>query len=117
MAKRKILILAANPKNSSLRRLDREVRDIEAGMKRSKLREEFEIVTQLALRTGDIQRALLDEQPAIVHFAGQGAGANGLIVEDKDGKAKLVSTQALARLFKFLKEEVQCVVLNSCYSE
>ena len=117
MAKRKILILAANPKNSSLRRLDREVRDIEAGMKRSKLREEFEIVTQLALRTGDIQRALLDEQPAIVHFAGQGAGANGLIVEDKDGKAKLVSTQALARLFKFFKDEVECVVLNACYSE
>jgi len=117
VAKRKILILAANPKNSSLRRLDREVRDIEAGMKRSKLREEFEIVTQLALRTGDIQRALLDEQPAIVHFAGQGAGANGLIVEDKDGKAKLVSTQALARLFKFFKDEVECVVLNACYSE
>lgn len=117
MAKRKILILAANPKNSSLRRLDREVRDIEAGMRRSKLREEFEIVTKLALRTGDIQKALLDEQPAIVHFAGQGAGANGLIVEDKDGKAKLVSTQALARLFKFFKDEVECVVLNACYSE
>ena len=117
MAKRKILILAANPKNSSLRRLDREVRDIEAGMKRSKFREEFEIVIQLALRTGDIQRALLDEQPAIVHFAGQGAGANGLIVEDKDGKAKLVSTQALARLFKFFKDEIECVVLNACYSE
>ena len=117
MAKRKILILAANPKNSSLRRLDREVRDIEAGMKRSKFREEFEIVIQLALRTGDIQRALLDEQPAIVHFAGQGAGANGLIVEDKDGKAKLVSTQALARLFKLFRDEFECEVLNACYSE
>ena len=117
MAKRKILILAANPKNSSLRRLDREVRDIEAGMKRSKLREEFEIVTQLALRTGDIQRALLDEEPAIVHFAGQGAGANGLIFEDNNGKAKLVSTQALARLFKLFKNKVECVVLNACYSE
>ena len=117
MTKRKILILAANPKNSSLRRLDREVRDIEAGMKRSKLREEFEIVTQLALRTGDIHRALLDKDPAIVHFAGQGAGANGLIFEDNNGKAKLVSTQALTRLFKYFKNKVECVVLNACYSE
>lgn len=117
MSKTKILILAANPKNTSRRRLDEEVRDIEAGVERARFREQFEIVTKFALRTGDIQRALLDEKPTIVHFAGQGDGANGLIVEDKDGKAKLVSTYALARLFKFFKDEIECVVLNACYSE
>ncbi|MEM8505465.1 MAG: CHASE2 domain-containing protein [Cyanobacteria bacterium P01_D01_bin.1] len=117
MSKTKILILAANPKNTSRRRLDEEVRDIEAGVERARFREQFEIVTKFALRTGDIQRALLDEKPTIVHFSGQGKGLNGLIVEDKDGKAKIVSTYALARLFKFFKNDVECVVLNACYSE
>ncbi|MEO1391415.1 MAG: CHASE2 domain-containing protein [Cyanobacteria bacterium J06634_5] len=117
MAKKKILILAANPKNTSRRRLDEEVRDIDSGVQRALFREQFEVVTKFALRTGDIQRALLDEEPAIVHFSGHGAAANGLIVEDKNGKAKLVSTQALARLFKFFKDDVECVVLNACYSE
>ena len=87
MAKKKILILAANPKNAIRQRLDEEVRDIEAGLERSKCRDQFEIVTKSALRTKDIRHALLDVKPTIVHFTGQGAGANGLIVEGEDGSA------------------------------
>ncbi|MEN8444193.1 MAG: CHAT domain-containing protein [Cyanobacteria bacterium J06555_13] len=116
--KKKILILAANPKNSSFLRLGEEVRDIEAGMERSKFREEFEVaVPKLALRSQDLRRALLDHTPTIVHFAGQGAGANGLLIEDDDGSSKLVSNESLARLFSFFKNCVECVVLNACYSE
>jgi hypothetical protein len=40
---KKILILAANPKNSSPLRLDEEVREIDAGLTRARKREQFEL--------------------------------------------------------------------------
>jgi hypothetical protein len=43
--------------------------------------------------------------------------SGGLALEDSSGKMKLVSATSLARLFKSFKNEVECVVLNACYSE
>ena len=41
----------------------------------------------------------------------------GLVLEDDQGRAKVVDTAALAGLFKQFQTEVKCVVLNACYSE
>lgn len=46
----KILILAANPKNTSRLRLDEELRDIEEGLRRAKHRDEFVFTQRLAVR-------------------------------------------------------------------
>lgn len=113
---KKILLLSANPTNTSKLRLDEEVREIEAGLKRAKGREEFEIISKWAVRTEDLRRALLDYEPQIVHFSGHGEGCQGLALENNSGQMQLVSTKALARLFK-LFPKIECVVLNACYSE
>ncbi|MEM7554602.1 MAG: TIR domain-containing protein, partial [Cyanobacteria bacterium P01_A01_bin.84] len=113
---RKILLLSANPTNTSKLRLDEEVREIEAGLERARGREEFEIISKLAVRTEDLRRALLDNEPEIVHFSGHGAGNEGLALENNSGQMQLVSAKALGRLFK-LFPKVECVVLNACYSE
>jgi CHAT domain len=113
----KILILAANPKNSTPLRLDEEVREIDEGLKRSKYRDRFELEQKWAVRPKDLQRAILDLKPQIVHFSGHGVGNGGLALEDETGQAKLVSTQAIARLFKLFADRVECVLLNACYSE
>ena len=114
---KKILLLSANATNTSKLRLDEEVREIEAGLERAKRREEFEIISKWAVRADDLRRALLDYEPHIVHFSGHGTGSNGLVLENNSGKMQLVSTQSLARLFKLFKDEIECVVLNACYSE
>ncbi len=114
---KKILILTANPKNTDKLRLDEEVREIQAGLKRAKRRDHFEIVTQWALRVNDLRQALLDNDPSIVHFSGHGAGEQGLALENDSGQMQLVSTESLVRLFKLFKDTVECVVLNACYSE
>lgn len=114
---RKILILAANPHNTSQLRLDEEVREIQEGLQRSRIRDQFEIVSRWAVRTDDLRRALLDHEPQIVHFSGHGAGAEGLALENSAGEAQLVSSAALARLFKLFQQNVECVLLNACYSE
>ncbi len=114
---KKILIVSANPKNTDKLRLDEEVREIQAALKRANNRDEFEIVTSSAIRVEDLRRALLDHQPTIVHFAGHGSGSTGLVLENNSGLFQFVSTESLARLFKSFQEDVECVLLNACYSE
>jgi AAA-like domain/CHAT domain len=113
---KKILILSANPTNTSKLRLDEEVREIQTGLERAKNRDKFEIITKWAVRPDDLRRALLDYEPEIVHFSGHGSGEDGLVLENATGQMQLVSTESLARLFK-LFEKTECVLLNACYSE
>ncbi|WP_082127234.1 CHAT domain-containing protein [Calothrix sp. 336/3] len=114
---KKILILSANPKNTNQLRLDEEVREIKAALKLSKNREQFEVITESALRVNDLRRSLLDNLPHIVHFCGHGAENDGLVLENKLGQMQLVSSESLAGLFELFEEHVECVVLNACYSE
>jgi hypothetical protein len=112
-----ILILTANPKDTSRLRLEQEVRDIEEGLQRAKNRDQFALKSMFAVRPRDIQRAMLDINPSIVHFSGHGTGDEGLVFEDEKGSTKLVDGEALAGLFELFAETVECVVLNGCYSE
>lgn len=112
-----ILIFSSHPINAKPLRLNQEVRDIEAGLERAKNRDQFQVISKWAVRTQDLRRALLDKEPHIVQFSGHGAGEAGLVLEDEAGKGQLVSTKALAKLFELCKESIQCVFLNSCYSE
>jgi hypothetical protein len=114
---KRILILSANPKDTSKLRLDEEVREIQTGLERAKKRDGFEIITKWAVRPDDLRRALLDYEPEIVHFSGHGAGKYGLALEDNTGKSQMVSTESLAKLFKLFQTQIECVLLNACYSE
>ena len=113
----KILLLTANPIGSKYLRLGEEMREIQEGLKRSKNRERYSLVTAQAVRYRDIHRAILEYEPQIIHFSGHGAGEEGLVFEDETGSAKLVDAEALAGLFKLFAQQVECVVLNACYSQ
>lgn len=114
---KKVLILASNPKQTASRRLDQELRDIKAGLDRARKRDDFQLDYRHAVRPRDIQRALLDVKPQIIHFAGHGEGQNGLTFEDNLGNAVPVRGDALAGLFNVFSTHVECVVLNGCYSK
>jgi hypothetical protein len=110
-----ILLLAANPKETKSLRLQEEEREI-----RERLRlagyGKTPINSTGATRSRDIQQAMLDFKPQIVHFSGHGAAQEGLVFEDAAGQEKLVGSGALANLFR-LFNRVECVVLNACYSK
>ncbi len=112
-----ILFLAANPQNTSRLRIDKELRDIGEGLQRAQKRDQFQLEQRLAVRPRDIQRAMLDINPQIIHFSGHGTGEQGLIFEDELGNAKLVEGEALAGLFQLFADQIRCVVLNGCYSQ
>ncbi len=115
-ALKSILLLATNPKGTVSLRLQEEEREV-----RERLRlagyGKMPINSTSATRPRDIQQAMLDFKPQVVHFSGHGAGKNGLVFEDVTGQEKLVSSEALASLFKLFSSRVECVVLNACYSD
>ncbi|BAY13987.1 CHAT domain-containing protein [Calothrix sp. NIES-2098] len=136
-----ILFLAANPAVGSQSRLEQEARDISDGLQRAKHRDRFKFEQRWAIRPRDIQRALLEFNPQIVHFAGhrpqnktlgsqeaitQGyenttksefEQEEGLTFEDDIGRMRLIPINALAELFKLFSDQVNCVLLNGCYTE
>lgn len=113
----KLLILLANPKNTTPLRLSEETREIQHVLERSKYRDQFEVVLQSAVRVEDLRHSLLTEKPQIVHFSGHGGGADGLALENAAGQMQLVSTESLGELFGLLQPTIACVVLNACYTE
>ena len=115
--KRTILTLASSPVNQARLRLDKEVSEIKKILRLAKYGVQFSLEHQWAVRVDDLQDALLNVEPEIVHFCGHGAGVNGLALENEMGTEQIVSTEALARLFRLLSKNVRCVVLNACYSE
>jgi hypothetical protein len=117
MPNQTILFLAANPKGTARLRLDQELRDIGEGLQRAQKRDQFNLEQRWAVRPRDIQRAMLDLGPNILHFSGHGEGEAGLVFEDEIGNTKLVDGAALASLFELFTDQLNCVILNGCYSE
>jgi len=112
-----VLMLSANPKGTTPLRLGEELHEVKEGLRRAILRNNFTLVSEHAVRTRDVRRAMLDHKPNILHFSGHGAGAKGLVLEDEVGDGKIVSGEAIAPLFALFKDSLQCVLLNACYSE
>jgi GTPase-associated protein 1, N-terminal domain type 1/CHAT domain len=135
---KRILILAANPIDLVRLSLDQEVKAIRETLKLSVNRDRFTIETRGAVSPDKLQQYMYDIQPQIVHFSGHGIGSvaasddlpssrkftvitdgsqpEGLMFEDDNGRAKLVSGKALANLCALFSRKVECVVLNACYS-
>ncbi|RCJ32474.1 hypothetical protein A6770_18860 [Nostoc minutum NIES-26] len=116
VALKSILLLAANPQNTSRLSLQEEEREIKERLRLSGYGK-LPINSTGATRPRDILQAMLDFSPQIVHFSGHGSAQNGLVFEDNTGREKLVSSEALADLFRIFSDRVECVVLNACYSK
>ncbi len=113
-----ILFLAADPTSTSRLRLGEEFREIGEQLRQAKQRDHFALaLPQLSLRPKDISGALLDVQPQVVHFSGHGTSEGALCFENETGQVHLVQPDALAALFEQFANQVNCVLLNACYSE
>ncbi len=113
----KILFLTADPIDITRLRLQEELRKIEEKLQLANLRERFLLDYRFSARPGDISQAILNFAPDIVHFSGHGTNIGELCFENESGKMQVVTSQALAAFFEQVADEVQCVVLNACYSD
>jgi tetratricopeptide (TPR) repeat protein len=112
----KILILAANPVDVVSRlRIDTEVREIGQKIRFGSLRDQVEVIPELAVRADDLPELLLRHHPDVVHFSGHCSPSGEIILEDKAGNRKVVSKDAFADLFSILKDNIRVVLLNACH--
>lgn len=116
-AKIVILFLASDPTDASRLRVDEELREIQEKLQLSKLRDCFDLQQRMSVRPADITQALLDVKPQVVHFAGHGTPMGELCFEDQIGETHPIQPDALGALFEQFADQVNCVVLNACYSE
>ncbi|MCI4671441.1 MAG: hypothetical protein MRZ79_25085 [Bacteroidia bacterium] len=112
-----ILFLAASPHDIPRSRWDEEIRQIRKSLERSKHRENFRLVPVLATQLVDLRRAFLEESPNIVHFSGSSSEEGGIYLVDSNNKGQEINKIALGNFFELFSNTVNCVLLNSCYSE
>jgi len=112
-----ILLLASNPLDQENIRLDEEMREIGQAIRQAEFRDEFNIQVQMAVQVGDLQEHLLRFKPHIVHFSGHGTEHSEIILENRLGLSHHISPDSLSLLFRTLRDNIRCVVLNTCYSE
>ena len=109
----RILFLSANPADTGVLRLGEEVRQIDEKISRGSKRESFELIQHHAVRVTDLQRVLLKHEPHIVQFCGHGSATEELVFEDQMGGSHAVTKEALAKLFRILRDNVR-VVSSQC---
>lgn len=114
---RTILILSSTPRDMKPLRANTETREIEDAIRRARDRDEYQVVVRAGIRARDVHRMLLEHRPAIVHFSGHGRGAQGLVLEDDDGDSLPVSGADLARMLGHFRDGIECVLINSCWSD
>jgi hypothetical protein len=112
----KVLFLASNPTDISRIRIDEESREIGERISLASHRDLFELIPLFAVRPRDLTRALLQHKPHILHFSGHGSTSAGIVLEDNDGKTRVMAAADLAELLSIIKDNLRVVVLNACYS-
>ncbi|MDJ0733459.1 MAG: AAA-like domain-containing protein [Nostocaceae cyanobacterium] len=113
----RILFLTAEPTDTARLRLQQELRDIQERLRQANQPERFQLDFALSARPGDMSQKILHFQPHIVHFSGHGASTGELCFENESGTTGPVTPKALADLFRLVADQVNCVVLNACYSD
>ena len=111
-----ILFLAANPKGTAQLGLEKEVEVVQQELARLQHHEPFIFKTQWATTIEGVRHALLDHEPQIIHFSGHGAGQAGIMLENDAGESQLVSGETLAHFFEPFAAQIECVILNACFT-
>lgn len=111
-----MLFVAANPRSTSKLSLDEEMRAITEKIRASEYRNLLELEAAWAARPDDLLQSLNIHKPHIVHFSGHGSSTGEIILVNGSGLSKAVSTNALKALFTTLKDNIQVILLNACYS-
>jgi sugar lactone lactonase YvrE len=110
----KVLLLSANPIDSPLN-IDEEFRAIDQKIRSSEHRDHVDLIKHGAVRLEDIPGLLMRHKPHVVQFSGHG-DVSGIVLTGADGTGRLVPPDALAYIFRALKDNVRVVLLNACDS-
>jgi len=112
----KVLFLASSPIDQDKLRLDEEIHNISEMIRKSEHRDSVELVSAWAVRPLDILQELNIHEPAIVHFSGHGSSNDELVLQDNNGKTKLILKEAIVQAMATTTSGIRLVFLNACYT-
>jgi len=118
--KLKILMLTANPAETTKLNLDREHSIITQKLQQKQ--EFFNIILKKAVSGTEFKEFTQQEKPSILHFSGHGATGKyaGIKVHNEDkNEVELLTVNGLNTLFKFFKRRLNLIVvlLNACHTQ
>lgn len=114
----RILFLAANPSNTSRIYLDQEAREIHRAIAASPHGDRITIDPCWAATIEDLQRALLERAPQVLHISAHG-DPDSITLAGAGGSHSFAALGGVATLLGLVNREtprVRVVVLNSCHS-
>ncbi len=108
MNKIRILFLASTPFVSLL---EPEFSVLEESLTKSSFGRQIDLIMKPIGSFDDLSRYIRENRPNIVHFSGHGNWKGSLYVDNRP-----IPLSFFADIFADVKDDVQCVVLNGCYS-
>lgn len=110
-----VLFLPSNPIDQAQLRLDEEARTIANMIRNAKHRDSVKLESCWAVQTIDLLQALNEFDPTIVHFSGHGSAQDQIVFQSPDGRAKLVSKEAIVQAMMASSDNIRLVFFNTCY--
>lgn len=115
LPKKKILFLAACPKDTAALDFPKEFETLKKELRAGSNRDDYEWLMPVFAASLEEMMHGLNQKPQLVHFSGHGE-RGGIVLETAAGYSELVANNVLERLFKKQKDNLELIVLNSCYS-
>lgn len=112
----KILFFSANAKDDNVLALDEEYRAIEQRIRLARHRDAFWPIFKPAARRADLQDALLEHSPHVVHFACHGSSQAEIVLRSDGPASDPVAADSLTSLFSVLHDSLVLVVFNACFA-
>jgi tetratricopeptide (TPR) repeat protein len=114
-----ILLLSANPENTTTSRKRTGIKEIRDALKRANHGQLLDVQERLETSAVDISQSLSEIEPFIVNISGCEDGIEGLILDGIHNENVLFDKKEtlIADLFQNHSNNIKCIVLNSCYSE
>jgi formylglycine-generating enzyme required for sulfatase activity len=112
----KILFFSANTIEGDQLALDEEYRMIEQRIRLARHRDVFQVISKPATRRSDLQDALFEHNPHIVHFACHGSSQAEIVLRSDGPAPDPVPAESLASLFSVLHDNLILVVFNACFA-
>ena len=111
-----VLFLASNPIDVQQLRLDEEARSIKEMIRKTKFRDSVLFESRWAVQPMDVLQAINELNPTVVHFSGHGSDSDEIVFQDAEGKAKLISKEAIVQTMMASSNTIRLVFFNTCYS-
>lgn len=116
-ARTSVLFIAAEPSDQVSTLVSHEMGAIQNAITNGALRDSIKLEIYPAATSSILHQGLLANSPNIVHFSGHGSNSGEIVLLNSSGRSQVLSTDALNYLFANQKNRIDCVILNSCYSD